>query len=82
VLITHLAPQSFYLNGTGGARARAHYDGLPANFGADAITKLGARQTDGYVSFDVMNPTTTVTLYSSSTGSSTPVTQSTHRRPR
>ncbi|SEH54548.1 fatty acid CoA ligase FadD9 [Mycolicibacterium rutilum] len=56
VLATHTAPHSFYLSDPDGSRARAHYDGLPVDFVADAITTLGATHTAGYTSFDVMNP--------------------------
>ncbi|MEV5649597.1 carboxylic acid reductase [Nocardia sp. NPDC052254] len=50
VLATGLAPASFY-RGDGG-----HYDGLPADFTAAAITVLGAGPTSGFTSFDVLNP--------------------------
>lgn len=56
ILATHLAPQSFYLPEADGSRARAHYDGLPVDFVADAIATLGAQHTHGYTSYDVMNP--------------------------
>lgn len=56
LLITGLAPHSFYPLGADGGRSRAHYDGLPVDFVAQAITTLGAAHTDGYVSYDVMNP--------------------------
>ncbi|MEV0247015.1 carboxylic acid reductase [Nocardia sp. NPDC050712] len=54
VLATGLAPHSFYATGPGGARRRAHYDGLPADFTAAAITAL-ARPT-GFQTYDVLNP--------------------------
>ncbi|MFD7841973.1 carboxylic acid reductase [Nocardia sp. NPDC059764] len=56
VLATGLAPKSFYALDARGERRRAHYDGLPADFTAAAITALGARVTDGFDSFDVLNP--------------------------
>jgi fatty acid CoA ligase FadD9 len=56
LLVTGIAPQSFYVSDGVGGRARAHYDGLPVDFIAEAITTLGTRVTDGYRSFDVMNP--------------------------
>ncbi|AXG83083.1 carboxylic acid reductase [Streptomyces paludis] len=52
VLATGLAPGSFYR----GKGARAHYDGLPADFTAEAITSLGARATTGHRTFNVVNP--------------------------
>lgn len=57
VLVTGLAPGSFY--DAHGRRPRAHYDGLPVDFVAEAITALGAQAATGawgYRSFDVMNP--------------------------
>jgi fatty acid CoA ligase FadD9 len=56
LLVTGIAPHSFYESDGMGSRARAHYDGLPVDFIAEAITKIGTRVTDGYRSFDVMNP--------------------------
>lgn len=60
LLLTGIAPASFYETDAQGRRSKAHYAGLPADFVAEAITKLGARGTaDGaptYVSYDVMNP--------------------------
>jgi fatty acid CoA ligase FadD9 len=56
LLVTGIAPQSFYQHDGVGSRARAHYDGLPVDFIAEAITTIGARVTEDYRSFDVMNP--------------------------
>jgi fatty acid CoA ligase FadD9 len=51
ILVTGIAPESFYL-GT----AAAHYDGLPADFTASAITTIGAATTKGYETYHVLNP--------------------------
>ncbi|MBF6175216.1 carboxylic acid reductase [Nocardia blacklockiae] len=56
VLATGVAPTSFYATDAAGARQRAHYDGLPADFTAAAITTLGSRVHTGFESFDVLNP--------------------------
>ncbi|MFE3542622.1 carboxylic acid reductase [Nocardia sp. NPDC059177] len=56
VLITGIAPESFYRTGSGGDRPRAHYDGLPADFVAAAVTELGAVADAGYRTYDVLNP--------------------------
>ncbi|MFE2958533.1 carboxylic acid reductase [Nocardia tengchongensis] len=56
VLATGLAPKSFYALDAHGNRQRAHYDGLPADFTAAAITTLGARVTAGFETYDVLNP--------------------------
>nr|APD71500.1 non-ribosomal peptide synthetase 2 [Streptomyces sp.] len=51
LVATGIAPRSFYRPG-----ARAHYDGLPADFTAEAITALGERATEGYRTFNALNP--------------------------
>ncbi|AYJ48977.1 NAD-dependent epimerase/dehydratase family protein [Rhodococcus sp. P1Y] len=61
VAATGIAPRSFYRTDTGApldaaGRPRAHYDGLPADFSAAAITALGGDVTAGYSTFDVLNP--------------------------
>ncbi|QZA17893.1 thioester reductase domain-containing protein [Mycobacterium malmoense] len=58
LLLTGIAPSSFYVPDDHGNRADAHYDGLPADFVAESVTTLG-EQTDAsgaFRSFDVMNP--------------------------
>ncbi|MCP9623967.1 carboxylic acid reductase [Nocardia otitidiscaviarum] len=54
VLATGLAPGSFH--DAHGERHRAHYDGLPADFTAAAVTTLGAQATSGFDTYDVLNP--------------------------
>lgn len=56
LLVTGLAPRSFYETGPSGERPRAHYSGLPVDFVAEAIAVLGALGAGGFRSFDVMNP--------------------------
>ncbi|OBJ02297.1 oxidoreductase [Mycobacterium sp. 1465703.0] len=62
LLTTGIAPASFYQADAQGHRAVAHYDGLPADFVAAAVTTLGeqiataADDSGDYRSFDVMNP--------------------------
>jgi fatty acid CoA ligase FadD9 len=56
LLATGIAPRSFYETDPGENRLRAHFDGLPADFVADSITTLGEQVTEGFHSFDVMNP--------------------------
>ncbi|MDH6676753.1 fatty acid CoA ligase FadD9 [Rhodococcus sp. LBL1] len=55
VVATGLAPHSFYRLDADGNRQRAHYDGLPADFTADAVTTLGAGATTGYHTYNVLN---------------------------
>ena len=54
LLATGIAPRSFYQTDAEGNRSRAHYDGLPVDFVAEAIATIWP--TDGYHSYDVMNP--------------------------
>ncbi|MFQ6392739.1 carboxylic acid reductase [Nocardia sp. KC 131] len=56
LVATGIAPFSFYRTHSDGTRSRAHYDGLPADFTAEAITTLGALGTAGFHTFDVVNP--------------------------
>jgi fatty acid CoA ligase FadD9 len=56
LLATGLAPKSFYATDSQGNRQRSHYDGLPADFTALAITALGTQVTSGFETFDVLNP--------------------------
>ncbi|TGD90659.1 NAD-dependent epimerase/dehydratase family protein [Mycolicibacterium sp. CH28] len=56
LLGTGIAPGSFYAAHADGQRPRAHYDGLPVDFIAEAITTIGSQTTKGFHSFDVMNP--------------------------
>jgi fatty acid CoA ligase FadD9 len=53
---TGIAPSSFYELDDGGSRQRAHFDGLPVEFIADAISTLGANVTEGFETYHVMNP--------------------------
>ncbi len=56
LLATGIAPWSFYAADANEPRPRAHYDGLPVDFIAEAITTIGTATTQGYHSYDVMNP--------------------------
>lgn len=60
LVATGVAPESFYQLGDDGSRPRAHYDGLPVEFIAEAISTLGAAvATDsdtGFETYHVMNP--------------------------
>ncbi|MEB4208620.1 carboxylic acid reductase [Mycobacterium sp. 94-17] len=55
VVATGIAPRSFYQLDASGDPQRAHYDGLPADFTAGAITTLGARARQGYHTYNVLN---------------------------
>jgi fatty acid CoA ligase FadD9 len=51
-----IAPDSFYELDADGNRQRSHYDGLPVEFIAEAISTLGAQVVDGFETYHVMNP--------------------------
>src|SRR5271166_4867303 len=56
LVATGIAPASFYELDSDGHRQRAHYDGLPVEFIAQAISDLGAQVVDGFQTYHVMNP--------------------------
>ncbi|WP_123029140.1 carboxylic acid reductase [Mycolicibacterium stellerae] len=56
LVATGIAPSSFYELDAGGHRPRAHYDGLPVEFIAEAISTIGAGVVDGFETYHVMNP--------------------------
>ncbi|MDT5179560.1 MAG: fatty acid CoA ligase FadD9, partial [Mycobacterium sp.] len=56
VVATGVAPASFYELDAGGSRQRAHFDGLPVEFIADAISTIGLNVVEGFETFHVMNP--------------------------
>ncbi|MFE4399023.1 MULTISPECIES: carboxylic acid reductase [Streptomycetaceae] len=54
LLATGVAPGSFYARGTGDGRP--HYDALPVDFTARAVTALGDDAREGYRTYNVVNP--------------------------
>jgi fatty acid CoA ligase FadD9 len=56
LVATGIAPSSFYELDASGSRQKAHFDGLPVEFIADAISTLGANVTEGFETYHVMNP--------------------------
>ena len=56
LVATGVAPGSFYRLDAEGNRQRAHLDGLPVDFVAEAITTLGAQVVEGFETYHVMNP--------------------------
>ncbi|MGY4099471.1 carboxylic acid reductase [Nocardia sp. R16R-3T] len=56
LVATGIAPYSFYETDADGKRQRAHYDGLPVDFTAAAITTIGAEARTDFHTFDVLNP--------------------------
>ncbi|WP_425274434.1 carboxylic acid reductase [Streptomyces flavidovirens] len=56
LIITGIAPHSFYATDPAGKRQRAHYDGLPVDFTAEAVVTLGGSALQGYQTFSLVNP--------------------------
>ncbi|WP_131824597.1 thioester reductase domain-containing protein, partial [Mycobacteroides abscessus] len=56
LIATGIAPGSFYQAHATGERPLAHYDGLPGDFTAEAITTLGTQVVDSYETYDCVNP--------------------------
>ncbi|MGN6338731.1 amino acid adenylation domain-containing protein, partial [Mycobacterium sp.] len=56
VVASGIAPGSFFQLDAEGNRQRAHFDGLPVDFVAEAIATLGAQVVDGFETYHVMNP--------------------------
>nr|WP_264000812.1 non-ribosomal peptide synthetase [Mycobacterium intermedium] len=59
LMATGIAPDSFYELDADGHRRRAHFDGLPVGFVAEAIATLGAQVASsplGFHTYHVMNP--------------------------
>nr|WEH02137.1 carboxylic acid reductase [Expression vector JGI_C10] len=56
LVTTGIAPTSFYRTDDDGNPRRAHYDGLPVDFVARAVNTLGTDNTDGYRTYNVVNP--------------------------
>ncbi|WP_399094934.1 carboxylic acid reductase [Streptomyces sp. BBFR2] len=59
LVTTGIAPGSFYTGGSGDHRPRAHHDGLPADFSAEAVNVLGAlhpHDDGGYRTYHLLNP--------------------------
>jgi fatty acid CoA ligase FadD9 len=55
VVVTGLAPKSFYQLAPDGSRQGGHYDGLPVDFIAAAIVGIGAKSQRGVRTFHVIN---------------------------
>jgi fatty acid CoA ligase FadD9 len=56
LVATGIAPGSFYELDADGNRQRAHVDGLPVEFIAEAISSLGAQSVASFQAYGVMNP--------------------------
>lgn len=54
VLVTGIAPESFYLPGAGGGRKRTHFDGVPVDFTAASVVTLAGDA--GHRTYHLVNP--------------------------
>jgi len=55
IIMTGLAPESFYEFGPDGRKAKAHYDGLPVDFIAAAIVGSSSKAHRGFKTYNVQN---------------------------
>ncbi|WNF31381.1 carboxylic acid reductase [Streptomyces sp. C11-1] len=56
LIVTGIAPRSFYETDGTDRRPRAHYDGLPVDFTAEAVVTLGGEARAGYRTYSLVNP--------------------------
>ncbi|WP_432150467.1 carboxylic acid reductase [Streptomyces sp. bgisy029] len=56
LVVTGIAPRSFYATDGTGRPPRAHYDGLPVDFTAEAVVTLGGEARAGYRTYSLVNP--------------------------
>ena len=55
IVVSGLAPASFYEPGRGGKRAHAHYDGLPVDFISSVMVGIGAKAQRGVNTYNIVN---------------------------
>ena len=55
IVVTGLAPHSFYQLDSEGRRAEIHYDGLPVDFIADTLVGIGDQTGEGVSIYNVLN---------------------------
>ena len=55
LVITGIAPSTFYAHDTKAGRPRARYDGITVDFLAKSITEIGARDTQGFHSYNLIS---------------------------
>jgi fatty acid CoA ligase FadD9 len=55
LVVTGIAPESFYQPRADGGRAAPHYDGAPVSFLAAAIQQLGAQAFEGHRTFNTIS---------------------------
>jgi len=55
IVLTGLAPKSFYKLEADGQTSRTHYDGLPGDFVSASIQQIAASASSGFSNFNVIN---------------------------
>jgi fatty acid CoA ligase FadD9 len=56
LVTTGIAPSTFYAHDSMGGRPRARYDGLTVDFLAESIAAIGARDAEGFHSYNLSSP--------------------------
>jgi fatty acid CoA ligase FadD9 len=56
LVTTGIAPSTFYAHDSTGGRPRARYDGLTVDFLAESIAAIGARDAEGFHSYNLSSP--------------------------
>jgi fatty acid CoA ligase FadD9 len=54
--VTGLAPATFYAHDAAHERPRARFEGIPVDFLAESIAAIGARDTQGFQTYNVLSP--------------------------
>jgi fatty acid CoA ligase FadD9 len=53
LVVTGIAPSTFYAPDTRAGRPRARYEGIPVDFLAESITEIGARDSQGFHTYNL-----------------------------
>jgi len=56
LVVTGIAPSTFYAQDTRAGRPRASYEGIPVDFLAESITEIGTRDSEGFHTYNLSNP--------------------------
>jgi fatty acid CoA ligase FadD9 len=56
LIVTGIAPSTFYAKDMRAGRPRARYEGIPVDFLAESITQIGARDSEGFHTYNLSSP--------------------------
>jgi fatty acid CoA ligase FadD9 len=56
LVVSGIAPSTFYAQDARAGRPRASYEGIPVDFLAESITEIGARDFEGFHTYNLSNP--------------------------